>query len=76
MKRSSAPKKKKSYLEFMADEKSKRSSASALPFLSGFSRNMPTKHIEIIRNEDELSTIFNKIQSQLSKLTTVKINFR
>jgi hypothetical protein len=60
---------KKSYLEYMADEKSKRS--SSISFLSGFTRNMATKHIDIVRNEDELTSIFNKIQSQLDRLTSV-----
>ena len=35
---------KKSYLEYMADEKSKRK--PSLSFLSGFTRNMATKHTE------------------------------
>ena len=73
MKRSSASKKKKTYLEHMAEEKTKKSTATGLPFLSGFSRNMSTKHVEIVvvRNEDELSSIFSKIQSQLNKFQLV-----
>lgn len=73
MKRSSGPKKKKTYLEHMAEEKTKRSVATGLSFLSGFSRNMSTKHVEIVvmRNEDELTSIFNKIQSQLNRFETV-----
>jgi hypothetical protein len=71
MKRSSASKKKKTYLEHMAEEKTKKSAATGIPFLSGFSRNMSTKHVEILRNEDELSSIFSKIQSQLNKFELV-----
>lgn len=71
---SSAASAKKTYLQFMNEEIIKVKKAKSLPFIRGFTRHYPIKQIEIVQTEDDLTNVFNMLQSQLDRLTMVSLN--